>query len=70
MKSWNQLHMQLFKAMVEDEVRHILGKIHSFLSSKVTYVLLLKKTFVCVLFDASNKTGRSAPGAWMLSYAW
>lgn len=62
--------MQLFKAMVEVEIRHILGKIHRFLSSKVTYVLLLKKKIVCVLFNAFNKTGRSAPGAWMLSYAW
>lgn len=62
--------MQLFIAMIEDEIRSIVGKIHRFLSSKVMYVLLLKKIFVCMLINAINKIGSSAPGAWKLSYAW
>lgn len=57
-------------AVMEDEVRSILGKIDRFLSSKVAYVLLLKRPFVFVLINAINKIGRSAPEAWMLSCAW
>lgn len=37
LKSWNQLHMQLFIAVMEDEIRSIMGKIHRFLSSKITH---------------------------------
>lgn len=59
MKSWNQLHMELFKAIVEVEIRHILGKIHRVLSSKVTYVLLLKKKlYVCFLMPLIKLEGQ------------
>lgn len=61
--------MQLFKAMMEDVIRSIVWKVHTFISSKVAYLsicILAKRLYVCLLMPLIKLEGQ-ASGAWMLS---